>query len=282
MKNSIYHPKLLSRLQLCAVVAGLLILLTTSSCTNIKNLQYAQGQFDTARLSQIQFNDPLIQKGDLLGISVYSDDLIATSSVTLPSQSNTSGSSVTPGGNTPASAAGNAATSGFLVDQQGNIQLYKLGVVRAEGKTKRQLADTLSRMYEALELLKNPFTEVRFLNYKITLLGEVTRPGTYSIPADKVNAFEALGLAGDITIYGRRDNVLVVREKEGKREFARLDLSKPDVFASPYFYLQQNDMVIVDVHKNKSFINNQANFRTVTVLASILSITAIIVNFFRR
>ncbi|WP_315819832.1 polysaccharide biosynthesis/export family protein [Paraflavitalea speifideaquila] len=218
-----------------------------------KNLQYVQGAFDTARLSKIQFAEPVIQRGDLLGITLFSDDAAATAAVMaqplnvnvgVANTTNSSGNSST-STNAPASST----SAGFLVDQQGNIRLYKLGTIHAEGKTKRQLADSMAALYVQKNLLLNPHVEIQFLNYRVTLIGEVTKPGTYIIPTDKISIFEALGLAGDITVFGKRNNVLVVREKNGVLEFGQLDLSKPEVFTSSYFYLQQNDMVIVDVAK---------------------------------
>jgi polysaccharide export outer membrane protein len=137
-------------------------------------------------------------------------------------------------------------------------------------------------LYSNLGLLKNPYVDVRFMNYKVTVIGEVTRPGTYSVPTDKLNAFEAIGLAGDITVYGKRDNVLIVREANGVRTFGQLNLQDPNVFLSPYYYLQQNDLVVVDVGKNKSAVNNQTTFQYITIGASIISIAAVFISLFRN
>jgi polysaccharide export outer membrane protein len=262
--------------RLPALLLGVWVILTATSCGNIKNLQYVQGPFDTTRISQLQVQDPIIQKGDLLSILVYSDNSKGTLAATAPIQHETGTESTTPVSNAP------IASVGYLVDQQGNIVLYKLGSIMAAGKTKKQLADTIARLYTVGELLTNPYVEVRFLSYKITLIGEVTKPGSYSVPAERINAFEAIGLAGDITPYGRRDNVLVVREVNGKRELGRLDFSKPEVFLSPFYNLQQNDMIIVDVAKNKGVINDQTTVRNITLATSILSTIAIFITIFRR
>ena len=266
------------------VTIALFIALLSCSCRNVKNLQYLRG-IDSTHLSKIQYAEPIIQKGDLLGITVYSDDPLATAAVTNP-LSNTSGLSL---GKTAGGASSDASTStgastlqGFIVNQSGEIQLYKLGTIVVEGKTKKQLADTLALMYANLGLLKNPYVEIRFLNYKISIIGEVNRPGPYSVPADKLTAFEAIGLAGDITLYGRRDNVLVVRETNGVRQVGRLNLQDPQVFKSPYYNLQQNDMLIVDVGKNKAAQNNQATVQYISIVASLVSVAAIIITLFRR
>jgi len=140
----------------------------------------------------------------------------------------------------------------------------------------------LALMYANQGLLKNPFVEVRFLNYKITVIGEVQRPGTFSIPTDKLSAFEAIGLAGDITVFGRRDNVLVVREINGERRFGKLNLQDPNVFLSPYYYLQQNDLVVVDVGRNKAAANNQNTFQTISIATGLASIIAVFISIITR
>jgi polysaccharide biosynthesis/export protein len=265
------------------VAIALFITVLSTSCGNVKNLQYLQGSFDSTRTGKVVIPEPIIQKGDLLGITVFSDDPLATAAVTNPLSNSGLTLGNTGGGSTEATTTSGASNlQGFVVSQVGEVQLYKLGTIPAEGKTKKQLADTLALLYANQGFLKNPYVEVRFLNYKVTVIGEVNRPGSYSIPTDKLNAFEAIGLAGDITNYGRRDNVLVVRETNGIRRFGYLNLQDPNVFTSPYYYLQQNDMVVVDVSKNKSVVNNQSTFQTISLAASLLSIAAIFISLFRR
>ena len=121
---------------------------------------------------------------------------------------------------------------------------------------------------------------MRFLNYRVTIVGDVNRPGVYTFPSEKVNILEALGYAGDLTNYAQRDNVLVIRESNNTRKFARLDLTDPNILASPYFYLQQNDLIIVDPNKSKATITDQS-YRTISIATSIVSIVAIIISIFR-
>jgi len=268
------------------LIISLLIVVLASSCGNIKNLQYLQGSFDTAHLKSVQIPEPVIQKGDLLGITVFSDDPMATAAVTNPLTNSATTSLNNLGGtnnSTGATTTSGASTlQGFVVNQAGEVQLYKLGAIPAAGKTKKQLGDTLAAVYANQGLLKNPFVDVRFRNYKITVIGEVQHPGSFSIPADKLSAFEAIGLAGDITMYGRRDNVLVVREINGGRQFGRLNLQDPNVFLSPFYYLQQNDMVVVDVGKNKAAANNQNTFQTITIATGIASLAAVFISILTR
>lgn len=267
------------------VIISLFIVVLAPSCRNIKNLQYLQGSFDSNRLKNVQIPEPVIQKGDLLNIIVYSDDPLATAAVINP-LANTTTSLVNMGGGSSGgsstSPTGASTVQGFVVNQTGEIQLYKLGAIPVDGKTKKQVGDTLALLYSNLGLLKNPYVEVRFLSYKVTVIGEVNHPGSFSVPTDKLNAFEAIGLAGDITVYGKRNNVLVVRETNGVRTFGQLNLQDPNVFLSPYYYLQQNDLIVVDVGKNKSAVNNQTTFQYITIGASLISIAAVFISLFRN
>jgi polysaccharide export outer membrane protein len=113
------------------------------------------------------------------------------------------------------------------------------------------------------------------------MLGEVTKPGTFSIPANQISLFEALGVAGDLTFYGRRDNILVIREVLGKREFARLDITKPEIMLSPYFYLQANDVVIVEPNRKKVVANDQTTMRNISIGSAIISTLAILYSIFK-
>lgn len=156
-----------------------------------------------------------------------------------------------------------------------------LGVLHVDGMTKSQVKSLLdSKLKDTL--LKNPYYTIRFLNYKFTMLGEVTRPGIFNIPGERLSLLEALGLAGDITFYGRRDNVLIIREQNGKREFQRLDLTKPEIMASPYFYLQQGDVVYVEATRKKVDASDQVTTRNVGIALSVISTFAIIYSIFRK
>jgi polysaccharide export outer membrane protein len=118
---------------------------------------------------------------------------------------------------------------------------------------------------------------MRFLNARVTVLGEVKRPGTYVLNNGRITILEALGLAGDLTQYGRRDNILIARENNGKLEFARVDLSGGDIFTSPYFYLQQNDVVIVDPNQARA-TNNQSISLWLSMIGTVSSATTVVVS----
>ena len=239
------------------------------SCGDVKKLQYMQGGFDTARLSNYTLSSPIIQKGDLLGIIVYSDNPQAT---VLYNQAggNVSGITVQSG----------AQTAGYLVDEEGNIQFQGIGTLHVDSLTKPQLIALLNSKLK--EYLQNPYYNIRFLNYKITLVGDVAKPGAYTIPSERVNILEAIGLAGDLNVTARRDNILIIREQNGKRQFGRIDLTRPDIFNSPYYQLQQNDMVYVDLGKQKIAASDQTTLRNISIATSIVSTIAIIISVLRR
>ncbi len=261
-----------------------------SSCGNTRHLTYLQGSFDTARLSQIEYTEPIIRKGDILSIVIYSDNPTATA-IFNQQQTGTSGnpgaiqggsssSGITSGqgGGGPA-GGGSTGSGGYLVDEKGNIEFQQLGVIHADSLTRSQLKDTLETRLK--DYMGNPYCSIRFVNYKFTMLGEINRPGIFSIPGEHLTLFEALGLGGDLTFFGRRDNVLVIRENEGKREFARLDLTKPEVMGSPYFYIKPNDVIYVEASRKKIAASDQTTIRNLTIVTSVLSTLAILFALFK-
>ncbi len=251
------------------------LILVLASCANTKPLQYMQGGFDTAKLSAYSIPQPVIQQGDLLSIVVFSDNAAATA---LYNQASSAASSLAAAGG--AAAGANSGSGGYLVDEKGNIVFQGLGIIHVEGITKKDLADTLGNRLKPF--LTNAYFNIRFLNYKITVIGDVAKPATYTIPAEKVNLLEALGLAGDLNITARRDNVLIIREQNGKREFGRIDLTKPDIFTSPFYQLKQNDLVYVDLSKSKASANDAVAIRTISLATAIASTLAIIYSIIRK
>lgn len=260
---------------LFGIICLISMLAVTSSCTNIKNLQYMQGSFDTAKLSTYNIPIPVIQKGDLLSISVFSDNATTTaiynqSAVTGPSGLSTGATGVT-----------SSSSPGYLVDDEGNIQFQGVGKLHIQGLTKSGLIDLLNSKLKDT-LLTNPYYNIRFLNYKITIIGDVARPSLYSIPSEKVNILEAISLAGDLNISARRDNILVIREQNGKRTFGTIDLRTPNLFNNPFYQLQQNDIIYVDLSKAKAAANDQTTVRNITIGATLISTIAIVISVIRR
>ena len=215
------------------------------SCRTVQPIpNYLQNVNDSTARGDVKLVDLRIQKNDLLGIQVYSASSMPELSdkiYNLPVTNSNSGS------------GSNNNSGGFLVDANGNIEYPQIGIVHAEGLTKQQLADIIKRrINEKDSVLTNPSVIVRFLNLKITVLGEVNSQGVLSIPREKVTIMEAIGLAGGINDFGLKDQVKVLREIDGKRELGVVDLSSKNVFESPYYNLMQNDVVVVDPTKKKA------------------------------
>ncbi|MEO8763022.1 MAG: polysaccharide biosynthesis/export family protein, partial [Ginsengibacter sp.] len=214
---------------LCIMLSSLLLLIF-SSCTSTKNTAYFQNlQKDTTLTNLASKNyEPLIQKNDLLGITVasLSPDVAFY--------------------NAPQNAVG--TLTGYLVDENGNISFLKIGILHVEGLTRKALKDTLEK--SLIPYLKGVVVSVGFLNRHVTMLGGIS-PQVLPMPGDNMTILDALAASGDIADKGRSDNVLVIREKDDAKEFKRLNLTDNSIFYSPYFYLQPNDIVYVEPVKTK-------------------------------
>jgi polysaccharide export outer membrane protein len=131
------------------------------------------------------------------------------------------------------------------------------------GLTKPEAIDEMT--HRLSEYVNDPIVNIRFINFKVTVIGEVNHPSTFTVATEKINVLEALGLAGDMTPYGKRDNVLIIREKDGVRSATRLNLNKKDILSSPFYYLQQNDVIYVEPDKIKA-VQASTNQRSLTIL----------------
>jgi polysaccharide export outer membrane protein len=220
------------------------------SCVNTRKTTYFNDIQNGVYKTSYEAPEPLIHKNDLL--SIYVSSLNATESLIY----NTPGlSSIT-----SASANGPAVQNvGYLVNTEGNIQFPVLGTIKVEGLTTNELTDLLADSLNAKKLLIDPLVTVRFLNFRVTVLGEVGRPTVITVPNEKISILEAIGLAGDLTIYGKRENVLLIREEEGKKIIHRVDLNSPATLTSAFYYLKTNDVIYVEPDKNK--VASVSNFR---------------------
>jgi polysaccharide export outer membrane protein len=161
---------------------------------------------------------------------------------------------------------------GYLVNTDGTINFPVLGSVKAAGLTKRQLETLLTDSLSERKLLVDPIVTARFLNFRVTVLGEVGRPTTLNVANERISILEALGLAGDLTIYARRDNVVLIREEGDKKIIKRINLNNNDILYSPYYYLKTNDIVYVEPRKEKI----QSTSRTQQLLPIILSAASLV------
>jgi len=193
-------------------------------------------------VSKIEEEPPIIHKNDLLSIKVSSLNDQASEVFNSPSPSGPPGSS---------GSGVNSQAFGYLVDVDGNIQFPILGNIKVEGLTQKALKDTILKQIVSKHLLIDPIVTVRFLNFRVSILGEVDKPSVYNIPSEKISLLEAFALAGDLTVFARRDNVLLIREENGEKKLIRLDLSSSEIFYSPYYYLKSNDIVYVEHNKAK-------------------------------
>ncbi|AKD04409.1 polysaccharide biosynthesis/export family protein [Pontibacter korlensis] len=218
------------------------VILLQFSCTNTKNAIYFSDLGNTEFSSATEKLEPVIQRNDLLNISVSSLNPNASQIFNVNStgdiRSISASSSVAP-------------ATGYLVDQDGFIQFPVLGKVKAAGLTKKALKDGIENELLRRKLLLDPIVDVRYLNYKVSVLGEVANPSVLTVPNEKITLLEALGLAGDLTIFASRNNVLLIREEEGKKKLIRIDLTTDELFKSPYYYLKSNDIVYVEPNKTK-------------------------------
>ncbi len=234
----------------------LAIVFALSSCADQKKIIYFQkgiNQSDTIDASKAYV--PTVQPGDIL--SIYVSSLIpAASSFFNPYAASPAAATTADGSPSPGVVPlTQPSATGFLVDENGAIQPPLLGSIKVAGLTTVQVRDTIK---EKLKIyLKEPTVNVRFLNYKISVMGEVARPSVYVIPNEKVSLIEALSMAGDLTIYGKRDNVLIIRDVNGKKEFGHVNLKTRELFSSPYYYLHSGDVVYVEQEKGKSAQSDQ-------------------------
>lgn len=195
---------------------------------------------DTSAKNSIFIKQSVIQPNDLLHIQVYSVSIKPEIDAlyNLPVYQNVAGG----GGQSN-------AINGFLVDINGNIEYPRLGTIHAAGLTKNQLAELIKSRLEGE--LKQPSVIVRFLNYRITVLGEVGNPGVLTVPTEKLTILEAIGMAGDITEFGKKKEVKILRENNGIQQIGILDVTSKSMFQSPYYQLQQNDVVFVEQTRYK-------------------------------
>ncbi|MCB0525552.1 MAG: polysaccharide biosynthesis/export family protein [Saprospiraceae bacterium] len=230
--------------KLLAVIA----VISFCSCVDHKLLvNFNQGPEFPKGPQPIQLvSDIRIQADDLLEIGVYAEEPAAVAPFTLQ------------GIGAKTNEQNNVAGNNFLVDQLGNIEFPILGKLKLAGLTIEQARDSLTN--KVGQYIANPIVTVRWLNFKFTVLGEVSHPATYTLPERSVTVLEAIGLAGDLTNYGNRKNILIIREQDGNREFGRINLQDRAVFQSPFFYLKQNDVVYVEPLKQKTgIVSDQAS-----------------------
>ena len=264
------------------IFAAILIL---TGCKSYKKISYVTDAGtnvvygDTAIVG---IPDPILKIGDLLTITVNSNTPDAAAPFNLP---------IVPSGEAMKQyslganlSAGGGGLQNYLVDTNGDIVFPIVGKIHVAGLSKSDLSDMIKTKIYPVYITEEPMILIRYANYKVSLLGEVTRPNVYNIQNENINIFEALAMAGDLTIYGRRDNVLLIRENmDGKRQTIRLDLRDARLINSPYFYLQQNDVLYIQPNnpKARSSALSTAETLSVSVVGILISVTSLLVNILR-
>lgn len=234
------------------------------SCHTSKKVVYMQDATDRA-IEQIIANQGIaIQPKDILSIVVSSKNPELVQGLNLPMLTFQAGSSTT--------SSYMYRLLGYLVDMEGNIDFPILGKLKVTGMTREQVSDMIKKKLIQENLIKDPIVNTELMNFKISILGEVRSPGTFELSDDRISILEALSRAGDLTIYGKRDNVLVRREKEGKVSFYRVDLRSTELLHSPVYYLQQNDVVYVQPNNTVAVRSRINENRTLGVWISLTSL----------
>jgi polysaccharide biosynthesis/export protein len=249
------------------VVAGFVLLL--SSCRTQRAItNYIEDMKDTASKKTFYITEPRIQKNDQLSISI--------SSLSLDNETDQKYNPV-------ASTGFNQQAPqlfGYLVDQKGEIEIPRVGIIHAEGLTKDQLAAIIKDRLRGQ--LTEPTVIIRFVNFRVMVMGEVGRPGVQGVSVENLNILEALAMAGDITLFGNKKQVKVVREINGQRQVGIIDVSSSSMFESPYYQLKQNDVVLVEATKYKMAQTEQQRVSQQLGFAlSIITSIALLYNIFR-
>lgn len=237
----------------------IICLLALSACNVSKKAVYFTDMPDTAKvrnLTPAAFTEPLIQPDDIVRINIQAADPQAAASV-----------------NQAGMAPADQPSNSFLVDRDGNVHLPVIGTVKIGGLTTFHARALVKD--KALEYFKSPAVQLQLAGLRVTVLGEVARPDIYNMPNERVTLLDAIGRAGDLTIFGKRTNVLLVRTSGEQKEFVRFNLHSSDVFRSPYFYLRQNDLIYVEPGRAKSAVNNAGRTQVIAIAGSIISVLII-------
>ena len=255
-------------------IAAAIVLAAACSPNTYQQIDYLQDIDADASLAMKENQGILIQPQDQLSIVVSSRNPELSASLNKPVASYQAGSEIA------STSTGYQRLLGYSVDNNGNLDFPILGNIHVAGLTRWQLQELIQKKIIEAGIILDPIVTVEFMNFKISVMGEVTSPGTYTVTGDKITLFGALSLARDLTIYGRRDNVTVIREQNGKRSIYKVDLRDSEIFNSPAYYLQQNDVVYVypnSVRAGQSTINENY-FKSGAFWISLSSVAVTVAN----
>ncbi len=252
---------------ICNFTGLFLFIVQFFSCSTVDKATYFNDLGDAEFQETPATLEPVLQKNDILSITVSSLNVEAAEMFNLANKTSSQANNFN-GRPSP--------TAGYLIDQDGNIQFPFIGAIRAAGLTKKDLRQYITKELVVRQLLLDPIVDIRYLNFKVSVLGEVNNPSVFTIANEKVTLLEALGLAGDMTIFAKRDNVFLISEQDGVKTTKRINLNTDELFNSPNYYLKSNDIVYVEPNKRKvRNTNNTPQWLGVVIGALSLAVISI-------
>jgi polysaccharide export outer membrane protein len=252
------------------IIIALFFVFMFNSCVSYKKQIFFQGLRDTTYASSMKQPDPIIQRGDQLAIMIYALDQTNAQFFNQPMGGVQGGNmnQMTQGGQ-------GGGIMGYLVDEYGNIEFPKLGTIKVLGYTQQELRDTLKNRLAIY--IKEPIINVRLLNFRVTFITS-DHANTAIVTNNKTNILQFLGSVGGISWMDKRDNIVVIRQIDSKRQILRVNLTDASIFQSPAYYLQPNDIIYVEPNKRKFLETNIQLLSYVTTIASTVSILLLYIN----
>lgn len=250
------------------------VIISFSACNSAKQVAYFQDVADSVaiekRVRNAAYHEPVIHKGDILNIEVSTID------------PNISGISAVQTNKEEENGGAATQIKGYMVDKNGMVEIPILGKLAVEGLTTMEIKELVRT--KALKYYKDPLVNVRIANFYITVLGEVKRPGLFVVGNEKINIIDAIGLAGDLTLGGKRGNVIVIREENGESVFTRVNLNSSDIVTSKYYYLQSGDKIYVEPLKSfaKAGTSDERTTRLVSLMLAVVTVGLTVATLFIR
>lgn len=242
-----------------------------AGCTSAKDILYFQ-DIETFEAKKIEAEyEPVIMKDDKLQIIISGPDKNVVSPYNFTLSTNQSGGYTT-----------TSAVVPYLVDSQGFIDMPGLGRLKVEGMRRVDLVNYITELLTEQGLVKDPVVSVSFLNYRVTVLGEVKAPGTYTVPSERVTILQALGMAGDLLITADRHDIILIRDVDGVQTHFKVDLTESTILNSPYFYMHQNDVIYVPQSATRIAQGTAATSLWSIILSSLTTLVTVATFFFTR
>lgn len=253
---------------LCKAVLVLLIVVI-SSCASKRDIVYFQIEPNSTQIATSNDYEIRFKPADMITVDISAQDPAAVMPFLL--------SPVAQNANSSLNLNNNLRVQSFLIDVSGNIEFPVLGTIKMKGLTRVEATEMLNERLS--EYIKNPIVNIRLINFTVTVLGEVKNPGTFTVQNERISLNDALGLAGDLTIYGKRNDVFLIREVDGQKQFAKYDLTSINVINSPNYYLTQNDVIYVQPNKAqvRQSSYNPNNGVIISAIATLATIAAILI-----